>query len=221
MREVARGGWLTLAVLLITPQPWAEQASGTLIVTGHTGQAPVTQLNGRPYVAIDALARLMNGSLGHRGNEITLTLPWAASAAGAPATQPANRAFSRDFLNAGIETMSDIREWRSALLVAVENGSRVTDVWMDEYRAQAAKNLRLASVAATTESDRNALQLLNKELGHMQQFSDKILAARKNLSYITPDTLKKDTLDQKILKCAHSLGEMAASGEFQDDGSCH
>jgi|SRR5580700_6889104 hypothetical protein len=82
------------------------------------------------------------------------------------------------------------------------------------------KNLRLASVAATTNSDRNALQLLSKELDHMQALSNKILTARKNLSYISPDTLKKDPLDQKILKCAHSLAAMAASGEFQDDGSC-
>jgi hypothetical protein len=162
----------------------------------------------------------MNGSLGYRGNEITLTLPGAASAAGAPASQPASRAFSKDFLNAGIETMSDIREWRSALLVAVDNGAMVTAAWMDDYGAPATKNLRLASVAATTDADRSALQLLNKELGHMKQLGDKVLAARKTRSYITADILKKDPLDQKLLKCAHSLGEMAASGEFQDNGSC-
>ena len=117
--------------------------------------------------------------------------------------------------------MSDIREWRSALLVGVDNGVREIDTWMDPYQAQTTKNLRRASVAATTASDRDALQLLNKELGHMQQLNNKVLAARKNRSYITSDSLKKDPLDQKILKCARSLGEMAASGEFQDDGSCH
>ena len=57
---------------------------------------------------------------------------------------------------------------------------------MDNYRAQAAKNLRLTSVAATTNSDRNALQLLSKEFDHMQELGNKILTARKNLSYITP-----------------------------------
>jgi hypothetical protein len=91
---------------------------------------------------------------------------------------------------------------------------------LDHYQAQAAENLRLASVAATTNSDRNALQLLSKELGHMQELSDKILRARKNLNYISPDALKNDPLGQKILKCANSLAAMDASGEFQDDGSC-
>jgi hypothetical protein len=164
----------------------------------------------------------MNGSLGYQGNQITLTLPTTAHAERAMhRPQPASPAFSRDFLNAGIETMSEIREWRNALLVAVESGYKMTDVWVDRYRAQAAKNLSLASAAATTESDRNALQLLNKEFGHMQELSNRVLAARKNLSYITPDMLKKDPLDLKILKCARSLAAMIASEEFQDDGSCH
>ena len=226
MRRIARRRWLTLVLLLFMPGDGfsqENQQSGALIVRGHPGQAPVTQINGRPYVAVDALARLMNGSLGFQGSQITLTLPVTASMEGAVSRdgQSANPAFSRDFLNAGIETMSDIREWRSALLTAVENGYKVTDVWMDRYRAQAAKNLRLASVAATTESDRSALGLLSKELGHMQELSNRIVAARKNLSYISPDALKNDSLDKKILKCARSLAAMAASGEFQDDGSCN
>ena len=117
--------------------------------------------------------------------------------------------------------MSDIREWRSALLVAGQNGYKEMSAWTDRYQAQAAKNLRLASVAATTDADHNALQLLNKELGHMQELSNRVLSARKNLSYIAPNALEKDPLDQKILNCARSLAAMASSGEFQDDGSCH
>jgi hypothetical protein len=223
MREIARSGWLIVAMFLSVTGvalSQAEQQDGTLVVSGHTGQAPVTHLNGRPYVAVDALARLMNGSLAYRGNEITLTL---SDAAGEVANQPASRELSSKFMNAGIEAMSDIREWRSVLLSAVQNGSRAADLPMliDPYKAQANKNLRLASVAATTASDRDVLQLLNRELGHMQQFSDKIVTARNRASYITVDSLMKDPLDQKILNCAHALGEIAASGEFHDNGSCH
>ena len=226
MRGMAHTRSLTLFGFLIAPGlgfSQADQQSGILIVKGHSGQAPVTQINGRSYVAVDALARLMHGSLGYQGNQITLTLPAAANGTGTvlPAGQPANPGFSKDFLNASIETLSDIREWRSALLNAVENGYPVKDGWMANYRAQAAKNLHLASVAATTESDRNALQLLRKECVHMQELSDKILAARKMLNYITPDIVKKDPLDQKILNCARALAAMAASGEFQDNGSCN
>ena len=92
---------------------------------------------------------------------------------------------------------------------------------MDDYRAQAAKSLHLTSVAATTNSDRNAIQLLSKEFDHMQELGNKILSARKKLNYITPDSVKKDPLDQKILTCARSLAAMAASGQFEDNGSCN
>ena len=55
----------------------------------------------------------------------------------------------------------------------------------------------------------------------MQELDNKVLTARKKLDYISPDSVKNDPLDQKILNCARSLAAMAASGEFQDNGSCH
>lgn len=222
MRAGAHSRWVTMVGLLIvhgSALPQAGQTSATLAVSGFAGQAPVTQFHGSSYVAVDALARLMSGSLAYHGSQITLTVP--APGTVLPAKQPPNKGFSKDFLKAGIETMSDIREWRSALLNAVENGYPIKDAWMADYRAQAAKNLSLTSVAATTASDRNMLPLLTKEFDHMQALGNKILAARKNLNYITADLVKKDPLDQRVLNCARSLAAMAASGEFQDDGSCN
>ena len=225
MRGIEKSKWLLLAGLVLAQGPGfsqTDQQSGSFILSGHSGQAPLIQLNGRPYVAVDALARLMSGSLSYQGSQITLTLPTAASTAGtAPlSSQPAASGFSKDFLNATIETLSDIREWRSALLMSVQNGRPVTEAWTDDYRAQAAKNLHLTHIAATTNSDRSALQLVGKEFDHMQELDNKVLTARKKLDYITPDSVKNDPLDQKILNCAHSLAAMAASGEFQDNGSC-
>ena len=56
-----------------------------------------------------------------------MTLPASAERTLPPAGQPAKPAFSRDFMKASIETMSEIREWRSALLIAVENGYKMTE----------------------------------------------------------------------------------------------
>lgn len=225
-KKLLSKGFLLVALLalpgLVLSQ--AAQQSRALILSGQPGEAPVLQMNGRSYVDIEALARLTNGSLSFNGNKIILTLPaFAASTptAALPASQPANSEFSKHFLNAGIEAMSVIREWRSALVNAVQNGYPVTDAFVAGYQAQAAKNLRLASVAASTDSDRSAFQLLSNELDNMQKLSNKILAARKNMSYISPDALKGDPLDQQILSCARSLASMAASGQFQDDGFCH
>jgi hypothetical protein len=76
MRRIARCGGLTLVVVLFILGRGFSQGdhqNAALAVSGHPGQVPVTQINGRPYVAVDALARLMNGSLGYQGSQITLT----------------------------------------------------------------------------------------------------------------------------------------------------
>jgi hypothetical protein len=229
MSERRLMGWVMVAVLLVVPGAAAEpavQSAGTLVVSGAPGQAGVIQVNGKAYVGIEALARLTNGALSFKGSQITLTLPSSSASAGAApaqnsaAAQPAASGFSRDFMKAGIEAMSVVREWRSALLNAIQNGYPVTDAWMDTYRNQAVTAMRLVGVAASTDSDRSALPLLNNELDKMQKLSAKVLAARKNMNYIAPDALKDDPLNQQILSCARSLSAMAASGQFQDDGSC-
>ena len=158
----------------------AVQQSRTLIVNGQSGQVSVLQMNGRSFVDLEALAQLANGTLGFRGDQIVLNLP--ASAANVPAKAPSasqssNSAFSKDFMTAGIETMSVIREWRSALANAIQNGYPVSANWVESYRGKAAQSLRLASVAASTDSDQQALQLLTNELDNMQKWSDKILKA--------------------------------------------
>jgi hypothetical protein len=219
MQAIKLGQWLTVVGLLIVDgAAWSQagQARETLVVSGHSGQAPVIRINGNSYVAVDALARLLSGSLAYQGDQVVLTVPGAGTVR--PGVPPA---FSKEFLKSGIETLSDIREWRSALLNAVENGYPIMDAWMSGYRAQAERNLGLASVAATTHSDRNALPLLKKEFNHMQELGNKYLAARKKLNFVARDSMTKDPLDEKILNCARSLAAMAASGEFQDDGSCN
>jgi len=217
--------WLTLAALLVLAGLVLSQAtsqSATLVVNGQAGQAPVIQIKGRPYVDVESLARIANGSLSFKGNQITLTLPGSPASAPAPqASQPPASGFSKEFMRAGIEEMSIIREWRSALVSAVQNGYPVTEEWMAGFRGQAATSLRLAQVAASTDSDQSAFQLLSNEFDNMQKLSNKLLAARKDMNYMSADALKNDPLNQQILTCARSLAAMASSGQFQDDGSCH
>jgi hypothetical protein len=225
-QKMLSSGFMLLAFLAFPALARSQsmQQNGTLLVSGQSGQVPVLQINGRSYVDIEALARIANGSLGFKGNQITLTLPASSGntpTAAPPASLPASAGFSKDFLKAGIEEMTEIREWRGALVNAVHNGYPVTDEFVAGYRGQATTNLSLASVAVSTDSDRKGFQLLSNEFDNMQKLSNKILAARKNMNYISSDALKNDPLDQKILNCARSLASMAVSGQFQDDGSCH
>jgi hypothetical protein len=206
----------------------------TLIVNGQSANVLVIQVNGRSYVDLEALASAANGSLSYSGNMIALTLPGpptnanttpphttsppAPTTATAPASNPG---FSQAFLTAGIEQMSTVREWHTALAAAIQNGTPVEAGWLAPYRNQAVTNLRLASVAIQTNSDRRAFQLLTNELQNMTKLADNYIAARANLTYISPNALQNDDLNQRIVACGHSLGAMAASGQFVDDGSCN
>jgi hypothetical protein len=196
----------------------AAQQGGTFTVTGHDGEAAVVQMNGRSYVDVESLARLTNGSVSYKGNQIALTLP-----GGSPTASPApvSPGLSRDFITAGIEEMALIREWRSALINTVQNGYPVTEAWMTKYRGAADEALGLASLAVSTDADRKAFQLLTNEFNNMRQSSERFLVARADLTYIPQDSLDNDPLDQKIVACAHALAGMASTGQFQDDSSCH
>lgn len=204
-----------ICIMFVVALGIAHPQQRFLVIDGHPGQAPVVEANGKSCVGIEALASLVNGSLSFSGNQITLTLH------GGTAGQPASQGFSQGFLTAAIEAMSEIREWRSALQTAVRYGFPTNTDWVSPYQGAARSSVRQAAVAASTEADRKAAQLIGKELDHMQQLSDKLVSARKNMTYIAPDALDNDPLDKKIVNCAHSLAAMEASGEFHDDGSCH
>ena len=54
----------------------------------------------------------------------------------------------------------------------------------------------------------------------MKMLSNKYAAMRQSMQFIDPDSLAGDPLNQKILDCGHSLGAMAANGQFLEDDSC-
>lgn len=225
MREkLLRAVWVLMTLLAVSALvlPQAGQQNGVLLVSGHSGKLPVLQLNGKSYVDIEALARLANGSLKFSGNQIILTLPDSDgdSPPTPPDTQAASPGFSKEFMKVGIEEMTVIREWRSALVNAVQSGFPLTDENVARFRGQALASDAMTLAAASTDADRSAYELVSKVLDKTQKLSDKVVAARKNLNYMSADTLKNDPLFQQILNCTHFLSSMAASGQFQDDGSC-
>lgn len=200
----------------------AGQISRTFVIRGHPGEATIVEKDGRSYVELEALARLTNGSLGFSGTQVILTLPATAeNGAAAAGVHPNTTGFSKEFIRSGIEEMAVIREWRSALKNAVQRGFPVTEDWIETYRARAEQSLRLLSLAASTESDKQAFQLLSNEYNNMKVLSDRFVQANKSRTYVSHQSLDNDPLDQRILSCARSLAAMAASGQFADEGTCH
>jgi len=200
----------------------------SLLVNGQAGQAPVVQINGRSFVELQALTRIAHGSVNFRNNQIVVTLPVSAASVPPESTEPVTATksdLSRDFKVAGIETISQMREWATTLAYAIQHSYGVTEGWVAGYREKAAGSLQLASAAASTEADKNALSLLNNEFESVQQWSTQLVQAKESMDtakyVMSPNALKDDPLSQKIITCGRFLGAMLASGNSQDDGSCH
>ena len=212
-----------LALLLLLPELGLSQVSPqktTLTVKGYPGSAPVIQVDGKSYVEIESLARLTNGSVSFKANQITLTLATSgAIPAAAQTDQPAK--LSKGLLQAGIEEMAVIGEWRTAVVNAVQNNNPIAEDGLDGYRRNADSKLAVASTTVVTDADRNVLLFIKNEFNNMQKLSAQYLATRKSLTYIAPDSLDNDPLNQQIQDCAQGLASLTASGQSQDVATCH
>ena len=211
-----------LTALLMLPAKVSSQTpqkATTFRISGHAGEAQILQLNGKSYVEIETLARLTKGTLSFKVNQTTLTLPPSDSEA--PASAPhAKAGFSTAFVQAGIEEMSVIREWRIAIVNAVQNNTPVSEDWVSTHHRLADKNLSLASSSASTDDDRSAIPLLTAEFNNMQKLSELYLALRKQVSVISPGNFDIP-LEEQVLSCARGFVTMTESHEFQDQASCH
>ncbi|HTP68103.1 MAG TPA: hypothetical protein VMJ35_04305 [Dongiaceae bacterium] len=236
---------LPAIVLLVAVSLCTAQQQALLLLNGQSTNVPVIFVSDHPYVGLEALAKVLNGSLSTAqsptGSVVALSvatgssgggLVAGASSAAAPraasgsatsgggAAAPASSGLSRGFLNAGIEEASALREWHSALQSTIQSGFPLSAAVVDPYRVEASKSLRLASVAATSSDDRSAYQLLERLHQNMTKLSDKYVNMRVKMDYIAPDALQDDELNQRIVGCGRFLSSMAASGQFSDDGSC-
>jgi len=160
-----------------------------------------------------------------QGSKTILTLPGSGNtAANTPtaATQPVKPPqLSVGYLNAEIDALSQIREWRAALAAAVQNNRPVTEGWVGGLRRATEAKVQLATAAATTEPDHRAVELLGNVFATMRQISDQFLLMHTQVNYTPPDSFDNNALDQKVQSCQAALASMAATKQFEDVPSCH
>ena len=103
-------------------------------------------------------------------------------------------------------------------------GLAVSDAWAQQYQEQVLVGLRQAEVAASTDADRNALQLLHNEVDKLNTWAGGVFAARQALngaSTVDPNALQNDQSLAKIRSCGQFLNSMIVSRTFTDDPICH
>jgi len=196
----------------------------TLVVNGRIADGAVAQIDGHPYVELDALARIMNAGVSFEPGRVILTVP-AAEAGAKP--ENAVPAFSKEFAKAGISLLAEMREWKGAISSVIRSGV-AGGTWLApllrDHQARAQATLNQASLAARTESDRKALQLLNNEFTNLGEWDSNTQATIHSLNAeqsVDPAIAQDDPLLTKISECANYLSAMLVGGEFADSSSCH
>jgi hypothetical protein len=213
---------LSLGIILSVCESVAQDtAKKTLIVNGKTVDAAVVQVEGRSYVDIEGLAQAIGGSVTFEPNQISLTISEPASPAAA-APEPAQDMTNR-FQQIAVFCLAEMREWRGAIGTIVASGIPMVGTWSQDYHDRIGADLMQAALATSTESDRQALQLLQKEYALLGDWADNVLSERKALNAartIDPNSLQNDPSLAKIGKCGQFLSSMIVGGNFYDDSSC-
>jgi len=192
-----------------------------LVLNGKTVNTKVRQIDGRSYVDIEALAQATNGVVTVEPNRVVLTIPVGNSSV-APA--PPADGLSRGFASAAIAEVAEMREWRGAIGAMIIYGLAASQSSAQDYHERVAEGLRQTTLAASTDADKNALQLIKNESDSLTGWANDALAARQDLNgakTLDPNALKNDPVLTKITSCSRFLNAMLISGSYSDDGSCH
>jgi hypothetical protein len=214
------------SVLALSGMLFAQSTTNKiLVVNGKTASAGVRQINGRLYIDLETLAQAANAVFTVEPRRVVLTIPPSdASTVVTDDSAQNSQRLSRDFSSAAISALAAMREWRVAVRAMILYGLAVSDTWVQAYHQQTLDALRQTAVAASSEADKNALQLLRNEADTMTSWANQVDAARQQLNgakVVDPNALKDDTTLAKIQSCSQFLNSMILSGSFNDDPSCH
>lgn len=196
----------------------------TLVVNGRIAAGAVVQIDGHSYMDVDTFARIMNATASYEPGRVILTVPAADAGAKPERTAPG---LSNGFAKAGITQLAEMREWKAAIASAIRSGvagGNWLGPWLSDYRGRAEGSLSQTSLAAETESDQKALQLLKNEFTYLGEWDSNTQATIHSLNAeqtINPAAAQNDPLLAKISECGNFLTVMLVGGEFADSTSCH
>jgi hypothetical protein len=213
----------TLLILFGAAVSQTGHSTRSLSINGHVGEVIVYQIDGKSYVDLESLVHIANGSMSSNGNQITLTFPPPGSAPIEPSSA-ADNTLSAQFMTSSVQTLAVIKEWTNALSYAAQRGVPGDGSRVIVFHDRAVQALHLAQVAASSDSDRDALQLLTNHFQTVSAWSDKLIGERKRMDTgkysVSEDALKKDETYQKIAACSKFLSSMLPNGVFHNDSSC-
>ncbi len=211
-------------VLSLAGVLWAQRGPDkVLVVNGKTIESPVIQIDGHSYVNIETLAQITNGVIAVQPDRIVLTIRPEVSSA-APPPPPPPEGLSKEFAREAIAVLAEMREWRGAIGTTRSYNVPFTGTWPQDYHDHMESSLQHVAIAASTDSDHDALQLLGNDFENLSNWASEVIAERQALNAtktVDPNMMQNDQALAKISSCSSFLSSMLVSGEFADSPSCH
>jgi hypothetical protein len=204
----------------------SERITRTIVVNGHSGEATIYQIDGKSFIDLESLVQIANGTMGFRGNQITLVLPGSKDGQDVPSSAAREKpaGMSMDFMKSGVEFVSAIKNWTNALTYAVQKGVPGDGSRIVILRDRAAEALRIAKVSSSTESDDSSYQLLASHFDDVRKWSDILIGERRSMDTgkysMSNEELENDETFKKITGCTKFLSTMIPSGHYQDSTNC-
>jgi hypothetical protein len=214
---VIMGTFLSAAGLLLAQGAPAR----ILVVNGKTMPTTVVQINGHSYVDIETVGQIANATITVEADRIILTARDSGSTASSSAPP---EGLSKDFARAGIAELAEMREWRGAVGAVLTYNVPFVGTWPQDYHDHVEASLSQVAITATTDSDRDALQLLRNEFSNLDSWTSGVIATRQALNAtetVRPDVAQNDPALIKIANCSSFLSTMLVSGVFADNPNCH
>jgi hypothetical protein len=216
-------------ILLFAGILLAQNAPDRALIVNGKSAGKVVQMGGHAYVDLETVAQFTNGSVTLEPNQVVLTFPAAESSPAPSPEAPSSQAppppgLSRDFASQAIAALAEMREWRGAIGTILTFGQQVVGTWPQDYHDRVEADLGQVAVAASTDADQKALQLLQNEFSNLAQWAGNVVATRQSLNAtntVRPDVMQTDLILTKISDCSRFLNSMLVSGVFADNQSCH
>lgn len=188
----------------------------TLVVSGVDGEAKTITIDGKLYVDVEAISRLLGATWETREGRAILSLPGSS-----PGAESTEGALSRPLVVSGIELITTVREWRYRLIDATVHSYPFLEDLAASYQRRTDTQLAAAGANAATAGDRQVLEMLTSEVNLMRRFSAKYVERRRTSSGVFPEEIENDATGLQILACAKGLASLTVTHESQDVPSCH
>jgi len=229
----------TLTLISLLAETAATQAGQTrsdpvdnsqekIVVTVSPADTPSEKMN-EAHLRLDSLLSLAETSAAQaeqtRSNpvdksegKIAVTV-WAAAD-----DPPTEQQLSQDFAAAGLRATTLLREWQGRIADTIRLHLPLCEPCIAADRDQAAEALRLATLLASRDADRAALQELLNLFDNFQRWSDALVEGLREWDlgryYTSPTALNDDPVFQKTAECTRFLAPMLAAGRLAEDRSC-